>query len=64
VVLLFLGNGVGRRLRMREKVKVERKRQKMPQDQLEQVSFPPQSLDTSNGFSRTGKEEDILVSES
>jgi len=64
VVLLFLGNGVGRRLRMREKVKVERKRQRMPQDQLGQVSFPLQFLDTSNGFSRTGKEEDILVSES
>ena len=49
---------------MREKVKVERKRQRMPQDQLGQVSFPLQFLDTSNGFSRTGKEEDILVSES
>lgn len=49
---------------MREKVKVERKRQRMPQGQLEQVNLLAQSLNTSNGFPRAGKEEDILVSES
>lgn len=49
---------------MREKVKVERKRQRMPQGQLEQVNLLAQSLNTSNRFPRAGKEEDILVSES
>jgi len=40
VVLPFLGNGAGKRPRMREKMKVERKRWRMSQDQLEQVSLP------------------------
>jgi len=63
VVRPFLRNGVGRRLRMRGKVKVERIGQRTLQDQLEQVSLPAQSSNTSNRFSRTGKEEGIPLSE-
>ena len=48
---------------MRGKVKVERIGQRTLQDQLEQVSLPAQSSNTSNRFSRTGKEEGIPLSE-